>query len=193
MHLAQIPTGQGLSPNSPSIRALMTRLPSTLPASLGHSLRVKELMNPLTPNYLGRQNLISRSELSGLRAGSEVQSISSPSRVLNSTASTRLQPTLCQTSCREPSVCFCPPWALHTHDVQTDMRERTHARIFLTEVGYGNSCFVSLPVCMCAWLLAMKGLTCWSPSVMEVTGAIPQVREDSMYPSEPIELLKFPC
>lgn len=90
MHLAQIPTGQGLSPNSPSIRALMTRLPSTLPASLGHSLRVKELMNPLTPNYLGRQNLISRSELSGLRAGSEVQSISSPSRVLNSTASTRL-------------------------------------------------------------------------------------------------------
>lgn len=59
----------------------MTRLPSTLPASLGHSLRVKELMNPLTPNYLGRQNLINRSELSDLRAGSEVQSISSPSRV----------------------------------------------------------------------------------------------------------------
>ena len=36
-------------------------------------------------------------------------------------------------------------------------------------------------------------LTCWSPSVMEVTGAIPQVRDESMYPSEPMELLKFPC
>ena len=28
---------------------------------------------------------------------------------------------------------------------------------------------------------------------MEVTGDIPQVRAESMYPSGPTELLKFPC
>lgn len=41
--------------------------------------------------------------------------------------------------------------------------------------------------------LDLLAATCWSPSVMEVTGDIPQVTADNMYPSGPTELLKFPC
>lgn len=44
------------------------------------------------------------------------------------------------------------------------------------------------------WLrLVLLASTCWRPSVMEVTGDIPQVTAESMYPSGPTELLKFPC
>lgn len=44
------------------------------------------------------------------------------------------------------------------------------------------------------WLrLILLASTCWRPSVMEVTGDIPQVTAESMYPSGPTELLKFPC